>query len=161
AQALAQAGPILTGRKKCAEVPHRTHARVLLPLLQAWEVHEAMRHHVKGYKLIARNPKFLSQHGMHLTFLTLTDNLARSVTLLERPLPMALATTGLAWRFDFYLAAQLLLERLLEQGKQTLKLRVPQTFELWNEKERYQVADLAGWVSGQLRDLAERFDARN
>jgi len=160
-QALTRAGPILNGHKKCAEVPHRTYARVLLPLLQEWEVQQAMAYHVKGYKLIARNPKFLSQHGMHLIFLTLTDNLARAVKLLERHLPMALATTGIAWRFDFYLAAQLLLERLAEKGKETLKLRLPQTFAIWNEKDRYKVLDLASWITQQLRDLAGRFDARN
>jgi hypothetical protein len=160
-EALAKAGPILAGRKKCSEVPHRTYARVLLPLLQEWEVQQAMGHHLKGYKLIARNPKFLSQHGMHLTFLTLTDNLARGVKLLERHLPMALATTGVAWRFDFYLAARLLLERLAEQGKDQLKLRLPETFALWNDGDRYQVADLAAWCTGQLEDLARQFDARN
>jgi hypothetical protein len=160
-QALEKAGPILKGRQSCAEVPHRTFARVLLPLLQEWEVQQALAYHRQGYKMIARNPKFLSQHGMHLTFLTLTDNLARGVRLLERHLPMALATTGLAWRFDFYLAAQLLLERLAEKGKEVLKLRLPQTFALWNEKERYQVENLACWLTQQLRDLAGRFDARN
>ena len=64
-EALAAAAPILEGRHKCAQVPHRTYARVLLPLLRLGRPAEAMSCHRKGYRLIARNPDFVGQVGKH------------------------------------------------------------------------------------------------
>lgn len=160
-EALKSAGPILKGQMKCAEVPQRTFALVLLPLLQEGRLEEAMAYHINGYRQIARNPKFISQVGQHLTFLTLTDNLAKGVKLLEKHLPVALTTAGLAWRFRFYLGARLLLLRLTEQGKDSLKLRLPPTLPIHNSTGKYTLAELAGWFDAQLADLAARFDARN
>jgi hypothetical protein len=160
-QALKAAQPILEGRMKCSEVPQRTYALVLLPLLQEGRLEEAAAYHQKGYRQIARNPKFIAPVGQHLTFLTLTDNLAKGVKLLEKHLPAALATVGLAWRFKFYLAARLLVLRLAEQGKESLKLRWPKTVPVANEAGKYAVSDLADWLDGQLHELAGRFDERN
>jgi hypothetical protein len=160
-EALEHAGPILKGYYTCAEVPQRTYARILLPLVRLGRVEEAMAWHVKGYRMIARNPNFLTYVADHLTFLVLTDNLARGVKLLEKHLGDALATPAMSWRFDFYLASRLLLERLREQGQETLKLRLPKYFPLHHAEGRYSVKELEGWFAGQLKELAGRFDARN
>src|SRR5262249_28809340 len=91
-KALETAGPILAGSLRCAEIPHATLALVLFPLLRQGRLAEAMAHHHKGYRLVAGNRKFVSEVGKHLTFLALTDNLARAVKLLEKHLAWALET---------------------------------------------------------------------
>jgi len=159
-EALAAARPILKGHQTCAEVPHRTYATLLEPLLRTGQLEEAMEYHVKGYRMIARNPKFISQIAKHLTFLALTDNLPRAVKMLEKHLPFALKTTGLAWQFDFYLAGLLLLERLHEQGRQQIRLRLPEQLPQ-GERGRVATSELAGWFRTQCQDLAGKFDARN
>jgi hypothetical protein len=160
-QAVAEAGPLLAGRYRCAEVPHRTHARILLPLLRLGRVEEAMRSHVRGYRMIARNPGFVSSLAYHIDFLNLTDNLPRAVKLFEKHLADALVTPAHTWRLDFYLAAWFLLERLLEQGHATLKLRLPATFALHRPDRQCPLADLLTWFRDQANELAQQFDARN
>ena len=160
-EALAAAAPVLEGRHQCAEVPHRTYARVLLPLMRLGRLAEAMSYHRKGYRLVARNPDFVSQTGQHILFLAMTENLAKGTTLLEKHLPAALATVNEGTRFGFYRAAFFLLERLAEQGKASLKLRLPEAFPPRPVKGRYTTADLAGWFQSELTDLARSFDARN
>jgi hypothetical protein len=160
-EALARARPILTGRLACAEVPQRTYASILLPLLRLGRAAEAMAYHRKGYRQIAGNAAFLRHAAMHLVFLALTDNLPKAVKLLEKHLAMALGVPSQASRFEFLLASRLLLERLAEQGQKAMKLRLPAAFPLHNAQGRYQVADLLAWFGGQLQELAVRFDTRN
>ncbi len=159
--ALAKAAPILARRLKCAEVPHRTYARVLLPLLRLRRAREAMPYHHAGYRLIGSNPDFLPQAGMHLMFLVLTDNLARAVAVFQDHLPNALSVPSLLDRLKFFGAARLFLERQLGQDRRTLRLRLPPTFALFQPSAAYDTAALHDWFARQAAELAARFDARN
>jgi hypothetical protein len=110
---------------------------------------------------VSRNRSFVRELGMHLTFLALTDNLAHAVRLLERHLPWALEKEGQARRFDFFLAARFLLDRLEAAGKASVRLRLPQGFPVPSAGGKYGVGELAAWFDADLQALAERFDARN
>ena len=61
----------------CAEVPHRTHATVLLPFLRLGKLKAAERSYRAGYKMIRENPDFIGPKSYHLAYLALTGNLAR------------------------------------------------------------------------------------
>jgi Gene 66 (IR5) protein len=164
--ALERAKPILAGHERCSEVPQRTYALVLLPMLRERRLTEAMSCHLKGYRLIARNPKFVNMVARHLTFLALTGNLPRAVRMLERHLPDALNTTGVLWQFDFYLSALVLFDRLREQGQTEIRLRLPTTlagpiFGNTDARGRFVLAELSQWFQERSADLANRFDARN
>lgn len=157
-----RAKPILRGEFVCGEVPQITYAQLLRPLLQLGRGDEAMDYHLRGYRMISANPsEFVSQIAEHIEFLTLTDNLPRAGRLLEKHLALALDTTALSWRFDMYRAAKLFLERLHDKGHQTLKMRVPEYFPLYNEMSAYRVTELDGWFTQRLDEMAQRFDARN
>ena len=160
-QGLAHAGPILQGRLRCAEIPHATLAHVLLPLVRLGRLEEAMAYHRQGLRLVTRNRSFVREVAMHMTFLALTDNLGHAVRLLERHLPWALEKEGQARRFDFFLAARLVLDRLAASGKSAVRLRLPQGFALHSESGKYDVGELADWFDADLQALAARFDARN
>jgi hypothetical protein len=160
-EALADAAPILARRLKCSEVPHRTYARVLLPLLRLGRASEAMAYHQTGYRLIASNPEFLAFVGMHLMFLALTDNLTRAVQLLQDHLPAALGAPSLLDRLRFFGAATLLLQRLLGQDRRILRLRLPESCELYQPNASYDTTRLLDWLGGQAADLASKFDERN
>jgi hypothetical protein len=160
-QAVSLAAPIVAGRMKCAEIPHATFGKLLLPLLRLGRPEEAMRHHRRGYRLIAGNEEFLYEASEHLTFLVLTDNLAKGTTLLARHLPWALATSELARRFAFQLAARLLLGQLQGAGRKRLTLRLPASLAAHREGGTYEVGALADWLDEDLRALAARFDERN
>jgi hypothetical protein len=161
-QSVAQAKPILEGRASCAEVPHRTYPKLLLPLLRLGRGEEAMRYHRRGYQMIAGNgAKFIRATARHLQWLALTGNFPKGISVLEKELAAALQTVCPGWRFDFFLATQLLLELLAESGRQTVKLRLPDSFPARTDTGRYGLTVLHGWFTGQLNALAAQFDARN
>jgi hypothetical protein len=161
-QGVEAARPILAGRHRCAEVPHRTYARVLVPLLRLGLIGQAVENYQRGYRLIARNPgSFVYALGNILDFLTLTDNLAHGTRVLEKHLSEALICPALTWRIDFYLAARMLLERLAESGQQSMKLRLPSTFPAHRPEGEYDTTELERWFAEQAAELARRFDQRN
>jgi hypothetical protein len=120
-----------------------------------------MSHHVRGYRFVARNPRYLARVGDHIAFLALTNNTARALALLARHLPVALATIDQASRFKFYLNSRLLMDVLRDQGKATVKLRLTDRFPLYRTRGDYGVAEMIAWFDARLDDTAARFDARN
>jgi hypothetical protein len=161
AEAVAHARPILDGAQRCAVVPHNTLAWVLLPLVRLGRVAEAVPCHLKGYRLIARNRDFFAESSQHLQFLALTDNLAKGMKLFETHLPWALDTFDLLDRFQFSLSSSFLFQRLGESGKDTVRLRLPESFPGHQASGRYALADLAAWLDSDAEGLARRFDERN
>jgi hypothetical protein len=160
-KAVEHAGPILQGRMSCAVVPQATLGAVLRPLVRLGRVQEAVRCHQRGYRMIAGNKDFLEEAAQHLSFLVLTDNLARAVKVFEKHLGWALETMDLEDRFEYLLAARFLFERLGGSGKASLPLRLPRTFAGYQEGGRYEVPALLAWAEAECRELAARFDERN
>jgi hypothetical protein len=159
-RAVQAAEELFAGRLRCNSVPHRTYAHVLGPLLRLGRPRDALAHHRTGYPLVAENPRFVRYVAMHLIFLTLIDDLARAMPLLERHLPAALAGAPL-WQFEFFRAARILLGRLRDTGRAEVALRLPADFPPNRPDGRYDAAELCRWFDDRLRDLAAQFDARN
>jgi hypothetical protein len=161
ARAVEKARPILDGRLRCAEIPHLTYGSVLYPLLKLEQLEEARNCHLHGYPMVARNRDFLATVGEHIEFLALTDNLARGLTLFEKHLGWALNHASYRDRFTFHAAASLLLSRLVAEGRETVSLRLPKAFPLHQRQGTYETQVLHGWLEGQAKEIAGRFDARN
>jgi hypothetical protein len=157
--ALATARPALEGRMVCGEVPHRTYAYVVLPLLRLGKLERAGRSFKQGYKLVRANPKFVRHKAQHLAFLALTGNLARAATLFERHFVESIRSPSTSWKFEFYAAARLFLDRLMH-GKAIPLLRVPEELRVNDEPTR-PASQVAAWLDGQLREIAAAFDRRN
>jgi hypothetical protein len=160
-EALAEAGPILDGSERCHEVPHATLGLVLLPLLRLGRVAEAVPLHLRGYRMINRNREFLYTVNEHLKFLALTDNLDKGLKLFEAHLSWTLDTFELSDRFRFSLASGFLFQRLGTSGKDSVRLRLPESFPGYQASGRYVVADLTSWLESDAAGLARRFDERN
>jgi hypothetical protein len=160
-RAVEEAGPILSGRMRCNEVPHHTLARLLTALMKLGRLHEAAEYHQRGYRLIVGRREFVAYVANHLTYLSLAGKNSRAVAVLERHLPLAMGMNHLSRRFTFYLAAALLLGRLIAKGKTRLPMRLPQQFRPADEKGNHDLATLLEWINDELEDLAERFDRRN
>lgn len=161
AGALKAAKPIFQGKMSCAEVPEHTYANAVLPSIRLGKHAEALAHFKTGYRLIDRNPDFLRQKGMFIVGLTLTGNLARALTLLDRHLAESLDAISPWWRFEFFLSARLLLEQLAQNGTITVPVRIPKKMELATGDRNPTVAALAEWMDAHLKELATAFDTRN
>ena len=155
------AEPILSGRKRCAEVPHLTYAVLLLPALRLNKLAEAQEFHRLGYQRIAQNPNFVKEHGIHIVYLSVIGNLKRAVILLERHLPMALKSSIPLNQLHFYAACHLLTQQLICAGRHSIKARLPQDFALWQADGCYDLDGLQAWFNQQAIALAEQFDQRN
>lgn len=160
AAAIQAAKPILNGKVSCSVVPECTYAGVVLPFLRLGNAKRAMECFATGYRLIGHQSTFLPQKAKYIVGLTLTDNLSRAVKLLDRHLPEALDSVDPSAKFEFYLAARLLLENLAENGKKTVPIRVTKKLELGGDAKP-TVAALSGWLDIELKELAAAFDARN
>jgi hypothetical protein len=161
-EAVREAEPILAGRMACSCIPHETLASVLEPLLRLGRPDEAMRHHRRGYRMVSGNRSFVGAHANHLLFLTLTDNLGKAVTVFEQHFPFTWDQTNLDLVFHFHRAAGLLLDRLGDQGRDRVRLRLPAGgWPLHRADGQYAVAEVRQWLEGQVQDLAARFDRRN
>ena len=85
------------------------------------------------------------------------DDETHAVRLLERHLPWALERESHARRFDFFLAARFVLERLEAAGKAAVRLQLPQGFAPSRAGGRCDVAELAAWFDADLQGLADPF----
>jgi len=135
-------------------------ADVLFPLLRENRAKEAMRFHRRGYKLRSKNIRHLDSIAKHIAFLALTDNLARSVRLLERHLPEAMQTSNAYNRLRFLIDVLPLLDRLTKSGKETIKLRLPMECPV-TDSARHSVVELHKWIHTIAGELAQTFDSRN
>ena len=160
-EALEAAKLILNGRLRCAEVPHVTLAAVLEPMLRSGEFEEAVRTHLRGYKMIRDNQEFLISAGQHMAFLAYTHNLPAATKLFERHLPWALETADLNRRYSFYVDALALLRRLRDAGQSHMQLQVPQTFAVQASPDGLEIAALEAYLLSEATAIAAAFDARN
>ncbi len=160
-QALLKAQPLLDGSMGCAEVPHMTLGTLLYPLFKLRRLEQAREAHLRGYGMVKGNRDFLSTVGEHLEFLALTANVERGLQLLARHLGWALEHSSHRARFTFHLAAWVLLEQAVAQGRERAALTLPRTFPLHAADGTYEVRALRGWFAMQAEGIGARFDARN
>jgi hypothetical protein len=159
--ALEHAAPLLAGRMRCAEVPDRTYARLLVPLLRLGRDEEAVDLHRRGIRGITRTHKQVSRIGDHLAFLALGGSFEKAGDLVERFLPAALTHADRSDRLDFLCDVRLYADLLVRAGVAEVRLALPRAAAIFDEHGRYAPAALSAWAAAEARALAERFDARN
>jgi len=163
-RALELAQPLLRGEQRCATVPHRTYANILLPLVRLGRLDEAIDYHRKGYELVAGNKSFLDKIADHLIFLALTEDFTRALEIFEKHYPWMEKNRDALYHFRFSRAAWLLFEILAEQPDKSLatpQLSLPRFFPLYSSEGRYDAAKVAAWFKQQAEEIGRRFDRRN
>lgn len=158
--ALLIAKPILSGVRKCSSVPHRTLAKLLLPLLRLGQRDRAWEFHLQGYRLIEGNKAYLSYLSDHLMFLPLYGDLEKAALLLEKHYTWSEKIKNMHDRYLFYRAAWLFLD-IMSESADTLELSLPPSFPLYDESGRYETRRLADWFKQEAHLIGEKFDRRN
>jgi hypothetical protein len=159
--AIVYAQPLLEGRYKCRTVPHRTMARLLVPLLRMGRLDEAWQYHLQGYRAVARNKSFLNYVSDHLIYLSVAGELERAQELFETHYPWLEGNTDAYNRYLFFRAAWLFVEIMSERRTSRLRLNMPRTFPLHAANGEYESSRLAGWFKQEARRIALRFNERN
>jgi hypothetical protein len=156
-QALAVAKPILSGRMKCAEVPHVTLSHVLLPLYRQGEVDQAKDNHRKGYRLIRDDRDFLKTIAEHIEYLAVADPI-QGIEVVERHLHMALDYESGLEQMYFYATMVSLLQKLDTSGEKRL-IRLPASLE-WGKEDR-TLTEIIAYFRPLAESAAADFDRRN
>lgn len=142
----------------CVSVPHVVIAKMLVPLVKAGRLDEAKSLQTRGYRMISRNPEFLSQVSDHVEYFIYTGNTVSALRLVAKHLAWALNTRELLCKLDFLARGGLALRRA---GKKTRKLKLPTAFPLYREDGMYLPLELADWFDREADELAKIFDKRN
>ncbi|MEV7613169.1 tetratricopeptide repeat protein [Streptomyces sp. NPDC089799] len=146
--------PVLEGDRSCAEEPHRTLARSLLPLVRLGRLDEARAHHLRGYRMARGNESLLRAIGQHIEFCALTGNESRGLEILAEHSAHLRPLADLDARMTFYGGVLVLLRRLTGLGFGDSPA-VP------FEGVPHTVRELYGLLYADALDIAHRFDARN
>jgi hypothetical protein len=161
AAALKKAGPLLKGRMRCTEVPGITHSRLLVPLLRAGKLEQAVASQKSSYRQMRESRKFILYLGQHLAYFALVGEMTKAVKLLEARLGWAMENRILHDRLGFLMAARVLLARLAAGGKKKIKLNLPPSFPGRTEDGQYATAELADRFLAISKEIAEAFNQRN
>ncbi|MFG3496724.1 tetratricopeptide repeat protein [Streptomyces sp. NPDC047886] len=146
--------PVLAGRARCAEEPHRVLAKSLLPLLRTGRPDEARAHHLRGYRMARGDESLLPSIGLHIEFCALTGNEGRGLEILAEHAPH-LASDGNPWsRLELLGGTLVLLRRLLSLG---LDAQPSVAFRGTGRTVR----ELHDLLDAEAAGIAARFDARN
>jgi hypothetical protein len=159
--ALAEAKPILIGRLKCTHVPHRTYARLLLPLVRLGRLSEAATFDREGLRLIGENPEFLFAASQHLIYAAISGNWEGGVSIAETFGPHALVTPSKLNRMHFHGALAIFLQMLVEDTPHGVGLRMPPRWPGLPDEAAIDHGTLMRWFEQDARTLAQRFDERN
>lgn len=159
--ALRIAEPIIEGRKTCRSVPQRTFANLLIPMVNLGRWEEAYDFHLRGYNLISGKVSLLPYLSQHLHFLGLYGDFERGTELLEKHFHWSNKNTNVHDRYLFFRAAWAFLDLMLDSGRETIKLRLPESFPLKGESNVYPTAQVKDWFEGRTREIAAKFDRRN
>jgi hypothetical protein len=160
--ALSLAEPIFSGLHKCRSVPQRTLAGVLLPLVRLGRWTEARDYHTRGYSMISREVVYLNYVSDHLLFLALYGDFEMAAQLIEWHFRWTTKSKSLYDKYTFYRATWLLLELMTDAGSNTIKLRMPESFPLYqySQSHHYETSRLMEWFENLAREIGRKFDKR-
>ena len=159
--AVAKAEPITTGKLTCAEVPHRTLAELLISAMRIGDETLAKKLHIRGYRMVYRDPDFLRSLGMHAVYIARQRDFKKGLDLMEKHMGWAMESLELANRKDFYVGCLAILQAMAGSGTARFKIRLPSTHPLHSTEGDCDTNQLAQWYEREIHELCEAFDRRN
>lgn len=148
------------GSQRCGEVPDRSHALMLLPLLERGDRQRAAHHDLEGYRAIRNKRMHTSSLAAHVTYTVLTGTVHHAARRLARPLAWAVETYDLHARLEVFLSMRLLLQRAVNEGRESIALALPPGFSPHGDGACVP-SEALGRLEGKLDYLVAAFDARN
>ena len=156
----------LKSRRSCAEEPMRANSRASLFYAVAgrWEDAEAM--YKSGMAKSTRTPHLVlhcSLYGMAYKLLAGQED--QALPVFDRALGNYMDTLE-KWRsFNFYLVSHRVMERQIEKGKKTLRLksadRLPMAITNGKLEGEVPLPELSAWLLEEAAAIGQKFDQRN
>ncbi|WP_175585905.1 hypothetical protein [Nocardia cyriacigeorgica] len=148
--ALEQWRPVIDGERSCAEEPHRTLAKALVPMLRTGRSAAARSAHLTGYPLVRHNIELRASVGEHIEFCALTGNEARGLEILaEHSGWITEQAADIGSRLSFITGVSVLLRRLVALDMADLPVGDAPASSV-----------LAG-LENEIDEIVRRYDTRN
>jgi len=134
---------------------------MLLPLVRLGHFDEAVRVQPIAYDFLKDNAKHVDTVSHHISYFSVIGKLDKASRLVERHSNWAVECCVDRQRFEFWLAALMLMKRFRQSGTKVLPFRLPEGIPLVPSSVGYEVEQVERWLSEEVRKLKELFDARN
>lgn len=157
-RALEVAAPLLSGRKKCAEVPHVTYGNLVDAARGLGREELAASFVDEGLPLVEGQRDFVATVAQHVAHLVRRGDLERALPIFERHLPFAVGNRIPKRVLEYYALGRDLFTALAAAGVDAT-LRAPK--ELGYRGDPKDLASIAAHFAAEAEPIARRFDARN
>ncbi|WP_212748821.1 hypothetical protein [Nocardia cyriacigeorgica] len=148
--ALEQWRPVIDGERSCAEEPHRTLAKALVPMLLTGRTAAARSAHLTGYPLVRHNIELRASVGEHIEFCALTGNEARGLEILaEHSGWITEQAADIGSRLSFITGVSVLLRRLAALDMAELPVGGG------------TVSSVLALLEAEIEEVVCRYDSRN
>ncbi|WP_212748922.1 hypothetical protein [Nocardia cyriacigeorgica] len=148
--ALEQWRPVIDGERSCAEEPHRTLAKALVPMLLTGRTAAARSAHLTGYPLVRHNIELRASVGEHIEFCALTGNEARGLEILaEHSGWITEQAADIGSRLSFITGVSVLLRRLAALDMAELPVGGG------------TVSSVLAVLEAEIEEVVRRYDSRN
>lgn len=148
--ALEQWRPVIDGERSCAEEPHRTLAKALVPMLRTGRFAAARSAHLTGYPLVRHNIELRASVGEHIEFCALTGNEARGLEILaEHSGWITEQAADIGSRLSFITGVSVLLRRLVALDMADLPVGGA------------TVTSVLALLEAEIEEVVRRYDTRN
>ncbi|GIO87803.1 hypothetical protein J25TS5_47350 [Paenibacillus faecis] len=154
---LKEAQKILSGRLSCAEVPHLTYPKLLLPLYRTGKRQEAADLERKSYRLIKGNRDFLFAAGQQIVYLSQADPF-RGLEVYEAFAPLSVNHENPLFRLGFDGSAAALFKRL---ARERVKFDIRLPAYITDTAASSDVSLLSEIYAERALTAAGKFDTRN
>lgn len=159
-QALCIARPILTGRKRCEEVPQCTYHNLIRWYMLQQRPAEAASYAERLYPLVKRNIHHLHMIGDLIAFYSFID-FEKALRYFKCHLDWYIRTLAANSQFCFARGAWRLFLTIRQKNKETLQLLLPNNFPAYQSDGTYDVQQLQDYFYQQAVSFAKQFDQRN
>lgn len=156
-----RATAILSGKLRCAEIPHLTLPPLALSTELNGEPEEASSYFQKGYRLIRSNIRYLGEVGLYIAFLSATGDVERGLRLLKTHVSWIDQNRTPFAHYHFLLGATAICQALADTRKRPLKLALPTKWLTMWGSEPLSLKELAQRFEQEGLALANAFDRRN
>ncbi|MBF6324987.1 hypothetical protein OG935_14330 [Nocardia cyriacigeorgica] len=148
--ALEQWRPVIDGERSCAEEPHRTLGKALVPMLRTGRIAAARSAHLTGYPLVRHNIELRASVGEHIEFCALTGNEARGLEILaEHSGWITEQAADIGSRLSFITGVSVLLRRLAALDMADLPVG------------EATVSSVRALLEAEIEEVVCRYDTRN
>ncbi|MFG0244116.1 MAG: hypothetical protein ACF8R9_15125 [Phycisphaerales bacterium JB054] len=160
-KALEEAEPLLSGKMRCADVPHSTFGLLQLPLLRLGRHRQAANLFLRGYDMIKSRQGFVRTVGEYLVFLAVAGDAERGLGLVQMHLKEGLRSHSDLVRITLARGAWAVCERARLDGQTVVSLSLPPRFAGYQRDSVYDLAALGRHFRQDLDDRTAAFDQRN